>query len=112
MPKPEYTVEELRRIHEERSPQAQAHDNVMKHQVTIMPDHPKVKNWVKDGGSSDILGIDSPARVKKATVKTPKVAKAKRPANPLVSKKRGKIYHTKVRSGELLSRRPLGRVKR
>lgn len=72
------TIAMLRRIHTKRSPLAQASDERQKHQVTIKPDSPKVKQWLKDPSSADIAGIDTPRLGRKSPRITPPTPKLKR----------------------------------
>jgi hypothetical protein len=77
----QYTQAELKGIHESRSPQSKAMDEMQSHQVTLEPDSPRVARWVRDQGYADIRGIDTPSRKKKRTVK-----KAKRKTSPATLK--------------------------
>jgi len=98
----------------DRTTLSQASDKAKKHSIIITPDDPRAKKWIKDPGTMDILGVDSPASVTKATVKpkqpkfrAPKPPKAKSPASPK-NKRVGKYYV----SGGAVSRKPIGKRRR
>jgi hypothetical protein len=100
------SLAELLRIHAGRSQLSRATDERLSHQITISPDSPRVRAWIRGPGRADIVGIDTPGHRKGAK------PKSKAPTTGLKSFKRGKIYHTPTRGGTLLSRRPLGRSRR
>ena len=102
------TMAELLKAHSERGPQSQMLDKGQTHQITITADNPRAKSWLKDQGRMDIIGIDAPNRIKRPTIKTPRM---KRPKNVLKSKRSGKIFRTKMKGGTALSRRPLKAVR-
>lgn len=113
-PKPKpgtVSLEELKQAHTERNPASQMRDGILKHQVTIEHTNPAARRWLKDPGSMDILGVDSPKSVTKATrqpkPRMPKPPKAKSPASPK-NKRVGKYYV----SGGAVSRKPIGKRRR
>ena len=68
-PRKGYTpISELRKRSQRRTQQAQTLDINQRHGVTISPrDKAGVRNWAKDMGSADVLGVDSPPSVTKPT---------------------------------------------
>lgn len=54
---------DLREINTKRSPRAKTIDGKYTNQFTIEFDNPKTAKWVKDPGSMDVLGVDTPPNV-------------------------------------------------
>ena len=65
-------ISKLQAIHDSRSPRSKSSDESQSNAVTIEPDDPRVEQWLKDQGRSDIVGIDTPrkGRGKKSTRKS------------------------------------------
>ena len=58
----------LQSIHDSRSPRSRESDERLSNADTIEPDDPRVEQWVKDQGRSDIVGIDTPRKHKSKKV--------------------------------------------
>ena len=54
----------LQAIHESRSPRSKSSDESQSNAVTIEPDDPRVEQWIRDQGRSDVRGIDTPRKGK------------------------------------------------
>lgn len=63
------------RIQSQRSKQSQNQDASRKHSIVISPDSPKLKYWVKDQGSMDVQGIDTPTKRRTPKMRLPKMKK-------------------------------------
>jgi N12 class adenine-specific DNA methylase len=85
----------LKESNNERSTRAQAIDISKANKITVeSSDENATERWRRHPGSMDVLGIDTPPHITKAT----KLPKEKRPGSklpPLHAKKEGKIYHIK-----------------
>lgn len=86
----------------DRTNLSQASDKARKHSVIIKPDDPRARRWMRDPGSMDILGIDTPPGVGKL----PKPKKVKQP--PLRAAKEGKMI--RIKGSGLARTRPRGRL--
>ena len=67
---------ELEKIQRMRTSRSQASDLARQHSVVISPDNPKVATWLKDQGTADIQGIDTPPisrRGSKISRRTPRI---------------------------------------
>jgi len=53
---------DLQAIHDARSPRSKSADESRYNALTIDPDDPRVEQWIKDQGRSDVRGIDTPSR--------------------------------------------------
>ena len=94
-------------------------DVIPSHNDTLTPNpkYPRVKRWLRDHGSKDILGIDTPIGYKpprykmpalpKAPTRKPKATSPRGAKSPSV--RIGKQYYTKLRGSVGISRRPIGR---
>ena len=72
-------VTKLSKIHNERSPRAKSSDEKQKHKNIIKPtDTEAVKQWIKDPGTADIVGVDTPERTSAIVRRVVKKRKAKR----------------------------------
>lgn len=58
----------INKIESQRTKLSQSQDASKKHSVIIEQDDPKIKQWVRDPGSMDVLGVDTPKGVTKPTV--------------------------------------------
>lgn len=58
---------ELEKIQRMRTPRSQASDLARQHSVVISADSPKVATWLKDQGTADIRGIDTPSISKRGS---------------------------------------------
>ena len=104
--KPERKVsamEQLRKIHEKRSPEAQALDEKQEHHNIISPgDSEAVKRWKKDPGTADIEGIDTPKRrVRKTKPLRAKSERVKRVSKGKVPAKVKSKRYTKAELREI-----------
>lgn len=83
------------------------------HQITINPDDPRQKRWLKDPGSMDILGVDNPASVTKATrivkirapktpPKPPKPVRASTKMGINIKRTKGGGYTRRIRTGKII----------
>lgn len=54
-------LDKLREIHSARSPQSQAMDNAQLHSKVISHTSPSVNRWIRDQGTADVQGIDTPS---------------------------------------------------
>jgi len=63
------SVTELERRQAARSLPSQIQDVSQSHQITVTTDSPRVKVWVRDPGSMDIEGIDTPNKQKAGNLK-------------------------------------------
>ena len=91
-----------------RSPQARALDISQQHHIVIEPTDSRVKRWMRDQGSADIRGIDTPRyRPPKLTTPSRRRPVAVSNKSPFISKKRGKMYFTKLGRAVGISRRPI-----
>lgn len=61
-----------------QSPRGKATDDIRLHSVVIEPDSPRVKRWLKDPGTADIRGVDTPRISKRSKRITPKTPRLKR----------------------------------
>jgi len=107
---PKHTLKELQRIHASRSAIARGLDEVLLHGKVIQPDSPYTPRWIRDPGSMDIRGVDTPGSVPR--VKNRKAARPKPPHPKLRSERKGKLYHTQSVGGVMVSRRPPGRKRK
>lgn len=55
---------DLQSIHDSRSPRSKESDERQSNADTIEPDDPRVEQWLRDPGSMDIVGIDTPKKGK------------------------------------------------
>ena len=58
---------DLRSIHNARSTRSKESDERQSNADTIEPDDPKVERWLRDPGSADVRGIDTPRKVRVST---------------------------------------------
>lgn len=88
----------------DRTHLSQASDKSRRHSIIVSPEDPKVRTWMKDPGSMDVFGIDTPKGVKMpiaVTVKTrtPRISKRV----PRITPKRARI--TDLGAGVIRDRR-------
>lgn len=87
----------VQRIQSQRTKQSQNQDALKAHSVIVSPDSPKVRQWIRNQGSMDILGVDTPPNIKHVTVKIkppklPKPPRLKRAKTNAKISKAGKHY--------------------
>jgi len=80
----------LWQVQSDRTPRAQLSDTRQANKITISRKDPKTKYWIRDPGSMDIQGIDTPNFVKRSTVPKPRIMQEPKPR---VQKIRRKSNH-------------------
>jgi len=92
-------------IQESRTGKSQSADMAQEHSTVISPTSPQVEEWIKDPGSMDVKGIDTPPSKKarkprkpKAEVKKERKPRTKRKVKPKAEKPEGK----RLLKGELM----------
>jgi len=61
LPFPDRTAK-LQAIHDARSPRSKSADEPQSNALTLDPDDPRVEQWIKDQGRSDVRNIDTPRK--------------------------------------------------
>lgn len=71
-------LDKLTQVQLDRNPGSQIMDKARKHSIIVEPGNPRVRRWMRDQGTMDVLGIDTPPGITKAN-SFPKVFKVKPP---------------------------------
>lgn len=64
---PEVNESRLKQINSERKPISQSADASRANKTTVSPSDPRIKSWLRDPGSMDVLGVDTPPSITKPT---------------------------------------------
>lgn len=77
----------INKIESERSKLSQSQDVNKKHSIIITQDSPRIKVWIKNPGSMDVLGVDTPKFVTK--ISKPHIPKEPKPkvSRPKIKRK-------------------------
>jgi hypothetical protein len=97
---PSESLTKLRDINTERKPTSIARDGKAQNKITIESTDPRTETWQKHPGSMDVLGVDTPAGVNKATVQ-PKITYQKGKIKIIETNEPGKVRPIKFNNPKI-----------
>ena len=80
--KPITPSQSLQAIHDSRSELSKSSDERQEHSLVVEPDDPRVERWMRDPGTMDVRGIDTPSGVGKKRAKKAKAKPRRKVDNP------------------------------